>query len=471
MEEKMKTNTRKLVAAVMAIILSLAVGVAAFAYEQVVITLNTDGDTKTITVDNTDRSTYEYEIVPSTGVHQSYTEQMKIEYSALTAGVTYTVKAYAIEDGGKEGGIVASSASVKLKNAQSAPTAPTAYSIASDKIKVTFQSGVVIQAVKKNEALDENGWLSFDNKNNDLTIEGLEPDTLYYVYARYPETDEKYASVAVNCTTRTLKLPISDEVPTEPIFYYDGSTSTQLAVIQEEGYEYSIDGGSTWQRVTYSKNEETYCYFTGLTKDTDYDIIKRLYTDETYESSPASDPLSVKTLYRDPIKSNKYDNTVTFSPTGTKEDKIRVGSEVTITAKTVCEADSESRYVHGDTKIIPSYVIFGSSTEKHYFTDSDTTGYKEVTFTPDADGDITFKIVYEVQKYSEIAVKGQNWLSDDTIEASVVKTVYEKRLFILTAFEWLWNKIDSAFEWIATLNPYFKAAFYWLTDFLANIGS
>ncbi|MCM1180997.1 MAG: Ig-like domain-containing protein [Clostridium sp.] len=93
--------------------------------------------------------------------------------------------------------------------------------------------------------------------------------------------------------TRSVKVTVekADNPDTPDAPELVKRTSATIQVKAAEGYEYSKDGGETWQ----SKNT-----FTGLSAFTKYSIIARIKETETKKSSENSDALTVYTLVEDP---------------------------------------------------------------------------------------------------------------------------------------------------------------------------
>lgn len=117
------------------------------------------------------------------------------------------------------------------------------------------------------------------------TFTGLTPDTEYSITTRYAETEDTMPSAAsAPLVVRTKIASASVPVPTMPELV--SRTATQVVVSTEDGNEYSIDGGLTWQSGGT---------FGGLTPGEEYEIVSRVKETETSMPSGSSPALTVST--------------------------------------------------------------------------------------------------------------------------------------------------------------------------------
>lgn len=112
---------------------------------------------------------------------------------------------------------------------------------------------------------------------------GLSPSTEYQIVSRYSETEDMLPSAPGEPLTVFTK---GCQDPPDTLPKVIDRTDTSLTVEAVDGQEYSIDGGKTWQ---------TGGEFTGLTPNTEYQIITRYSETEDLAPSAASDPLAVCT--------------------------------------------------------------------------------------------------------------------------------------------------------------------------------
>lgn len=118
-----------------------------------------------------------------------------------------------------------------------------------------------------------------------LSFEGLEPGTEYEIRVQIIGTGDHMESEIAELTVRTKIVP--DAPATPPVLISKSGTS--LIVETEEGLEYSIDGGKTWQTIGT---------FEGLTEGTEYEIISRYAETEDSISSEAGPALTITTKAR-----------------------------------------------------------------------------------------------------------------------------------------------------------------------------
>lgn len=117
------------------------------------------------------------------------------------------------------------------------------------------------------------------------TFTGLTPDTEYSITTRYAETEDTMPSAAsAPLVVRTKIASASVPVPSMPELL--SRTATQVVVSTEDGNEYSIDGGRTWQSGGS---------FGGLTPGKEYEIVSRVKETDTSMPSGNSPVLTVST--------------------------------------------------------------------------------------------------------------------------------------------------------------------------------
>ncbi len=85
-----------------------------------------------------------------------------------------------------------------------------------------------------------------------------------------------------------------DEIVSPPML--KSKTTTSITIIGTEGFEYSIDGGVTWQDDTV---------FNGLDPDTEYSIVGRRKATDTSEAGKISPKLIVRTNAKDVVTDNE----------------------------------------------------------------------------------------------------------------------------------------------------------------------
>ena len=112
-------------------------------------------------------------------------------------------------------------------------------------------------------------------------FEGLEPGKEYTVLSRVKAVGETPASEAEETvvTTKNSSRPTPDVM--EVIV-----TENEITIETKPGYEYSIDGGKTWQ---------TSPTFTGLEPDTEYTVIARYKETDSDMAGRVTEPIKVRT--------------------------------------------------------------------------------------------------------------------------------------------------------------------------------
>lgn len=108
----------------------------------------------------------------------------------------------------------------------------------------------------------------------------------------YSFEGEEYNASAGTITraiTVVVKKAANPETPEQPAGFIRTKTTIRMTAI--EGYEYSKDGGESWQASNL---------FTGLSPFTEYDMCQRIKATDHYEASKTSDVFPIYTLVSDP---------------------------------------------------------------------------------------------------------------------------------------------------------------------------
>ncbi|MCR5150067.1 MAG: hypothetical protein K6B52_02430 [Clostridiales bacterium] len=435
----MKTHSKRIVAVLLALITAMCLAVFSFADYQVAASL--DSEKKTITVTNTDKTNYEYEISPmSADLFTSNTDEGNIVYSQLTPGTEYTISAFAKPR--IDGATAVSTVKVKLLKSQNPPSAPTIVSSTATEIVVKYMTGCEV-------SLDNITYYQFANNTN-YTFKGLTPEKSYVVYARKKATSEYYASAAVSSEIKTLKVG-DKTVPVEAVLV--DITNTTITVKKVAGYEYSLDK-ENWQ----SSNE-----FKNLKPNTVYTVYQRKTFDASeYEPSICSKGVQFQTTGRAPLKANP-DAAEVVVPS-----KQHAGAQITVTAKTLFPA-KDMALVYGDTKITPAYLYTEKDSAPVSFkaTEKDKNVF-EAKFKPsdDADGSYNFYIVFKSEKYDG---KG-NWVDDGTEVRTVAVKILPKQnwfeKFVEGLGNVLFNYLPSA---LTKVGKAFVTVITWFVKILGSI--
>ena len=113
-------------------------------------------------------------------------------------------------------------------------------------------------------------------------FENLEPGKEYTILSRIKATDESEASEPEETVVTT-----KNSSPKTPNIQGSTVTEDSITVQKMDNYEYSIDGGKNWQ-----KSPE----FTGLTPNTEYEIIARYAETSSTMYGTLTSPIKLKTL-------------------------------------------------------------------------------------------------------------------------------------------------------------------------------
>lgn len=180
--------------------------------------------------------------------------------------------------------------------------------IAADVEKATDESLTIVTTEGYEYSIDGG-----ETWQTDGTFEGLEPDTEYTILSRPVDgTGSEDEISALLATTKKIG-------PSTPDISWKIITENSITLLGKDEYEYSIDGGNTWQ-----DNPE----FTELEENTVYELIGRIK--ETDDTMPGknSKVLTITTLEKSEVDLDDLVNTdVTIELSGTIEAiKINKGS-------------------------------------------------------------------------------------------------------------------------------------------------
>ncbi|MBQ7246855.1 MAG: fibronectin type III domain-containing protein, partial [Lachnospiraceae bacterium] len=167
---------------------------------------------------------------------------------------------------------------------QIAPPAPKVISKTEDSITVSTPDGLQISID------DGKTWISPEDGEKTVTIEGLEPGTEYEIIARRPGgpgVNPSPASEPTAVTTDKSKQEAPEDAPNA----YAKDSTTVVVDPADADKEYSIDGGKTWVK----PGPDGKVTFTGLTPETEYEVVSRKAGTDTAEPSENSPATKVTT--------------------------------------------------------------------------------------------------------------------------------------------------------------------------------
>ena len=125
-------------------------------------------------------------------------------------------------------------------------------------------------------------------------FENLKPGKQYTVLSRIKATGDAEASEPEETVVTTKKSS-----PKTPNIEALNVTEDSITVQNMENYEYSIDGGKTWQNSPE---------FTGLKPNTEYEIIARYVETASTMYGTLTNPIKFKTLVKEETELDKLDN-------------------------------------------------------------------------------------------------------------------------------------------------------------------
>ena len=168
------------------------------------------------------------------------------------------------------------------------------------------------------------------------TFEGLEPGTEYTIISRIIGETETSEIVASTKNEGEETPNISEIIVTE----------NSIVLQSREGYEYSIDGGNTWQ-----DSPE----FTGLTEDTEYEFIARLKETDDTMPGKTTEPITVRTLEKSEIDLDELENIDVIVELNGKMEKIGVNKALIYLA--IGEDEDMTSAIEAGQKVDIKFVV------------------------------------------------------------------------------------------------------------------
>lgn len=346
-----------------------------------------------------------YELTPNAGVDVSSLADGSIKFGNLAAGATYEITAKIVVAGIA---FFAEPVSVTLKLAQNSPAAPVPTKVTGTSVEVKAADSAVLYAYAVKGSTDELVWI----KEN--VFEGLESETTYVIYAKYPANNTYLESAPVYIEITTLKA--SAGIAPQPVLLDKNSTSIKLGAGDDKETEFSIDGGETWNKTGL---------FTGLTANTKYEFVARYVFEEgKQDPSGVSELVSVITNKRDNYEASLANCALTITTNG----KVYAKSSFSFSVKgdTYTEADQ-----YGDTRYVPVAWECGEQGEA---ITGNAISANATAETPETSQDIVVTITYELQKFN-----GTEWVAVSTTDADYVVHVSPEYNAVKSFFEGLLN--------------------------------
>lgn len=367
-----------------------------------------------VTVDGVDYPV-NVSIAPEAAAPQTL-EDGSLFFYGLEAGKTYTITASVELEG-----YAAGTATHTFKTKPADPAAPVPTKVTATTITIKSVSGCEYMLATASGA-EVAEW------GSKTTFEGLDADTAYVVYIRVKETEKAYASDAASIGVKTLLAPKAKAAT--PVLV--DKTNTTITVAEDDGVEYSIDGGKKWQ--TSGK-------FTGLTKDTAYTVIARYAFDASVQdASPVSDALQVKTNSRAGYAADIKNTTFKVDGNNYADESLTI----------VVTGDAPANIYeiqYGDTKLVPEKFSVNGG-EKYGITNGK---FSFVPGTENANSEVEVTVYFVEYKYD-----GSKWVPVETIEKD-----YDVKVGPVNDF---FNKLKEGFA--AVLNALLNTIPALINDFL-----
>lgn len=259
-------------------------------------------------------------------------------YEGLTAGKTYTIKAY-VEHNDEQ--IFSPAVTVTIKDKYPTPDAPVATKITSTSITALKVTGCEYKLVKADDQSIVKDW------SDTVLFENLTAETKYVLSIRKKGDANKNASDPASITVKTLEEGKSKAVG-KPVLV--DKTDKTIIVACAKGdeklsIEFSIDKGKTWQHSGEFKN---------LTPNTIYGIIAReTYDPSIQDANPSSEILELRTNTKPRFEASLSKCTFKIA-----EGKIYADQLIGVTVTGDGPADLYLAE-YGDTKLVPSQVLVG----------------------------------------------------------------------------------------------------------------
>ncbi len=197
-------------------------------------------------------------------------------FSGLTVLETYSFYQRVAETETDYASPASEPANFKVKNIAGKISAPILKEKTDNKI-------VIITEENKEYSIGGKVW----QKNG--TFDNLQPNTQYSIYARTVENDNYYAGYQSDALVLTT---LKNTIEKPPIPIVSNITANAVTLLEENGFEYSIDG-INWQKSNV---------FVSLLPNTEYTFYQRVAESDTNYVSESSEGTTITTLKNTVIK-------------------------------------------------------------------------------------------------------------------------------------------------------------------------
>ena len=333
------------------------------------------------------------------------------------------------------------SATVSILDTPAAPSGLTKIEATKNSIKVSSIAKAEYACAKHGEEITK--W----QDSNEFG--GLDADTWYDVYARIKAVpNESNAGAAASIQVKTLKAGPTTVKEVE----ISDVTNNSVTVVPVEGYQYSKDGGTTWQDSNV---------FSSLTAGATIFVKQRFKGDDGQEPGVASQTKNVvvNTAAKYTASSGNLK-----APEFEKPEEIYAGKDLVLFAYADTRKSGDPQW--GDTQLVPAKVEIlnnGAKELEASFTLSDADkGQYKATVKANSEGvNYTVKVYYEKQRFEGAAsYKPVDQLTTKTLTIKPVKEPkqWQKIMtgilnFITTTIPKIASAIAKFVEWFKNNQP------------------
>ena len=368
--------------------------------------------------------------------YRLFLEGDKLTVQKLTEG-TYTITVVSKKEGASD---ITAECSVTIKKTPAAPSGLARISSTKDSITVTSINGAEYACVETGKEVS-----TWQDSN---TFTGLKEATFYDVYARIKATETSNASPATKVQIKTMKAGPTTVKEVE----ISEVTKNSVTVVPVEGYEYSKDGGTTWQDSNV---------FSSLTAGATIFVKQRFKGNDAQEAGPSSATKNVVVNTADKYTASSGN---LKAPEFEKPSELYAGKDLVLFAYSDTRKSGDPQW--GDTQLIPVKAeILNNGAKEGEFTfslnDADKGQYKATIKANNEGVSYTVKVYYSKQRFEGTAgykEQDQNTVKTLTIKPTKEPKQWQKVLsgilnFITTTIPKIATAISKIVQWYKKNQP------------------
>lgn len=354
-----------------------------------------------------------------------------LRFEGLTAGARYTIKATA--DGYTEG-----TAEETIKYKRTSKPEITDYVVTTTSISVTKLNGADVSATANTDAVykisradgSEDAKLkeNYPDWSKSPVFKDLTSGVLYTITVKFAESKTYLESEEYS---KDIKTKIASTEPSKAVSF-SKVTKNSITFNAIDNYEYSLDGGKTFQKSNVFSNLKSGSVYTATQRYVDPDGLQ--------EPSAQAANVTIRTNTADAYNANFSDVKVEGISNG---GKVSTDSSISIKAYPVMRSSSETAQ-WGDTRYVVESVKVDDGTAE--FKEAST--YYQITVKISKSGSKKVEIVYKQQKYTEKGWEDTNITQSKTYKVTAstkaqdIFSVITNQLpeLIAKAIKWLMEK-------------------------------